>query len=46
MKNLERARKRAQGILDATDVSAQEKSSQIKGYVFVILLVNTLTTSF
>eukprot|EP00111_Clytia_hemisphaerica_P024401 TCONS_00071996-protein len=31
MKKLERARKRAQGILDATDVSSQEKTQQIKG---------------
>lgn len=31
MKKLESARKRAQGILDATDVSSQEKTQQIKG---------------
>ena len=33
LKKLERARKKAQGILDATDVSSREKQDQIKGWV-------------
>ena len=35
MKKLESVRKRAQGILDATDVSSQEKKREIKGFVII-----------
>jgi len=37
MRKLEGARKRAQGILDATDVSSQEKRREIKGCVYIVL---------
>ena len=32
LKKLDRARRKAQGILDATDTGSKEKQDQIKGY--------------